>query len=143
MNTEFRKAAIPSEIRSLAAFDRKVFPTDFFPPSEWKRYESYWLVLDGRKIGCCAFERQGDTLYIATTGILPVYQGKGFGQLLKAWEIAWARHHGFKRIETHSRQSNKAMIALNKKYGFRKTKRIPAYYEDPDEPAVVMTLNLT
>jgi ribosomal-protein-alanine N-acetyltransferase len=143
VNTEFRRAVLPDELRSLTAFDRKVFPTDYFPPSEWKQYESYWLLLDGRKIGCCAFEKQGEILYIATTGILPAFQRKGFGQLMKAWQIAWARQQGFRRLITNSRKSNEAMIALNKKFGFRKVHIVPNYYENPKEQAIVMDLKLS
>ncbi len=142
MNTEFRPAEIPRELRSLCAFDRKVFPGDHFPPSEWKTYETYWMLVDGRKIGCCAFDNQGDTLYIATTGILPAYQRLGFGRLLKAWEVAYARRNRFKRLITNSRQSNAAMIALNRMFGFRRVRTIKDYYDDPAEPAVVMELRL-
>ena len=142
MNTEFRKAVIPDEIRSLCAFDRKVFPTDYFSPSDWKDFEAYWLLIDGKKIGCCAFERQGDTLHIGTTGILPAFQRMGFGQVMKAWEIAWARKNKFARIMACSRKSNTAMIALNKRFGFRVTGRVSRYYENPDESAVVMRLDL-
>jgi ribosomal-protein-alanine N-acetyltransferase len=142
VNTEFRKAIIPDEIRSLCAFDRKVFPSDYFSAADWREYEAYWLLVDGRKIGCCAFERQGETLHIGTTGILPAFQRMGYGQLMKCWEIVWARRQGFKRVMTCSRKSNAAMIALNKKFGFRAVGRVPAYYEKPAEAAVVMRLDL-
>ena len=143
MNTEFRRALIPDELRALCAFDRRVFPSDYFPPSEWKEYESYWLILDGRKkIGCCAFEIQADTLYIATSGILPAFQRLGFGRLMKAWQIAYARRNKFRRLIAHTRKSNTAMIALNKKFGFRQVKTIPHYYEAPREPAIVMEMKL-
>lgn len=142
MNTEFRKAVIPDEIRSLCAFDRKVFPSDYFAPPDWKEYDAYWLFVDGKKIGCCAFEKQGDTLHICTTGILPAFQRMGFGQVMKSWQIAWARKHGFSGIMACSRKSNTAMIALNKKFGFRVTGRLARYYENPVESAVVMQLDL-
>ncbi len=84
-----------------------------------------------------------DSLYISTTGILPRFQGKGFGRLLKSWQIAYARHHGFTRIVTNYRASNRRMIELNREFGFRVIRRRKAiYYEDPDEPTVVMELKL-
>jgi ribosomal protein S18 acetylase RimI-like enzyme len=155
---EIRSAALPAEIRSLAAFDRKVFPSDHFSTYQWRTYESYWLLLSKRKIGCCAFEphvdfrddlrddginphRQG-SLYIASTGILPKFQSMGFGQLLKAWQISYARLHGFTRIVTNTRKRNAAMIALNKKFGFKIVRTTPRYYRDPPDATVVMELSL-
>jgi ribosomal protein S18 acetylase RimI-like enzyme len=161
MKTQFRKAITPAEIRSLVIFDRKVFhdyPADCFDRAQWLDYESWWMIIDGRKIGCCAFQLHADfqddlredrdnppcrgSLYIATTGILPSFRGQGFGQLLKCWQIAYARHYGYERVTTNSRESNTPMIALNKKFGFRVLRTTPDYYVDPSEPTVVMELLL-
>ncbi len=107
-------------------------------------------MVDGVKAGCCAFETHVDfaedgdivpaagVLYIATTGILPRYQGQGLGAVLKSWQVAYARRHGFQRMVTSSRASNAAMIALNGRFGFQIARRIEGYYTDPLEAAVVM-----
>jgi ribosomal protein S18 acetylase RimI-like enzyme len=157
MRIEFNKAVLPAELRSLAAFDRKVFgKADWFPPDVWKAYESFWMRLNGKRIGCCALQEHVDfqddihgndvpgrgSLYIASTGILPEFRGMGFGQLLKNWEVSYARHHGFKRMVTNTRKSNSAMIALNRKFGFRVTRTTPRYYSDPMESTIVMELLL-
>jgi ribosomal protein S18 acetylase RimI-like enzyme len=158
MKTEFRRA-LPVEIRGLMAFDRKVFPeSDRFAKEYWKAIEAYWMLVQGVKVGCCAFEKRVDfqediredeancrmdaSLYISTTGILPEFQGKGFGQLLKAWEIAYARYHRFTRIVTNTRKGNRSMIALNRKFGFRIIRITPRYYSDPTDATVVMELIL-
>ena len=151
MKTEFRKANIRKELRSLMIFDRKVFPrSDVFSAEQWRDCRSFWLLIQDRKVGCCAFEEHVDftddpaagTLYIATTGILPAYRGKGLGSLMKAWQIAYARHQGFQRIVTNMRESNLAMKRLNERYGFQPLRVTPHYYEDPDEPTIVMELCL-
>jgi len=157
MRTEFRKAVLPGEIRSLMAFDRKVFPpSDLFDAAAWKTYESYWMFVDGVKVGCCAFEKHVDfqedvrgvnvprkgSLYISSTGILPKFQSQGLGALLKCWEIAYARHHGFTRIVTNTRKRNLTMIKLNRKFGFRVVRTTPCYYSDPADSTVVMELLL-
>jgi len=159
MKTEFRKALIPAEIRSLVALDHKVFSrADWFDPEDWRRYESWWMIVDNRKIGCCAFKRHVDlqddlreddenprlrgSLYIVSTGILPSFRCRGFGTLLKSWQIAYARNHKFERIVTNTRKSNKSMIALNKKFGFKILRTTPAYYREPSEPTVVLELVL-
>jgi|HubBroStandDraft_5_1064220.scaffolds.fasta_scaffold314638_2 ribosomal protein S18 acetylase RimI-like enzyme len=154
MKTEFRKAVLPLEIEGLLAFDRKVFPSaDRFDRAYWSKCESYWLLVGNIKVGCCAFEKHIDfhgdsgeaphrkgSLYISTTGILPRFQKRGFGALLKSWEIAYARYHGFNRVITTCRKSNTHMIQLNRRFGFKKVRTVPYYYEK--ESAVLMELLL-
>jgi len=143
MKTEFRKAIVPREIDALLAFDRKVFPkADRFDRTYWRECEPYWLIVGRTKVGCCAFEKRKESLYISTTGILPQFQKRGFGPLLKAWEIAYARYHGCKRILTNCRKRNTRMIALNRQFGFRIVRTIPGYYEEPADSSVLMELLL-
>jgi len=159
MRTEFRKAVLPREIRSLMAFDRKVFPrSDLFTADYWRSCVPYWMLVDGIKVGCCAFEEHVDfrddentdginpprkgSLYISTTGILPKFRGKGFGNLLKSWEVSYARYHGFRRIVTNTRSRNTAIIRLNRKFGFRIVRTTSGYYSDPGDATVVMELRL-
>ena len=143
MKTQFRKAILPREIGALMAFDRKVFPqADRFDRAYWQTCESHWLIVGRTKVGCCAFERRKRTLYISTTGILPKFQGQGFGALLKSWEIAYARYHGFNRIITNCRKRNRRMIALNRQFGFRIVRTIPRYYLEPTDSSVLMELLL-
>lgn len=141
---------MPKELRSLMAFDRRVFPEpDCFDADYWKECEAWWLIVSGVKVGCCAFEKATKatnatkrSLYISTTGILPKYRKQGFGQLMKAWEIAYARRLGYRRLVTHTRASNAPMIALNRRFGFRIVRTTPDYYAEPAEAAVFMELRL-
>lgn len=159
MRVEFRRARVPGELRRLMEFDRAVFPrADLFPAEVWRELETWWMTVDGKVAGCCAFELNVDfqedlepelgnppmegSVWIATTGILPRWQGRGLGGLLKAWEIAYARHHGFRRIVTNVRSRNRAMLALNRKFGFRVVRRTPGYYAGPRDATVVMELKL-
>jgi ribosomal protein S18 acetylase RimI-like enzyme len=161
MHTEFRRALLPQEMRSLVLFDHKTFfqyPDDWFDRDDWNVYEAWWLIVNQRKVGCCAFAtyrnfqeelgevRQqtalGTTLYIVTTGILPAWRRQGLGTLLKCWQISYARRHEFTRIVTNTRKSNQAMIGLNRKFGFKVIRSMPNYYASPLEPALVMELRL-
>ena len=161
MNTEFRRVVKPKEIRSLVIFDHKAFqkyPADWFDRDDWKEFDSWWMLVNNRKIGCCAFDPHVDfqedirkdgknpyrraSLYIATTGILPGFRGLGFGYLLKCWQISYARYNRFTRVVTNSRKSNKPMIKLNEKVGFKVLRTTPNYYDYPREPTVVMELRL-
>lgn len=155
MRTEFHKARLPGDLAALVAFDRKVFSAaDRFPADYWKELQAYWMLVEGTRAGCCAFERHTDfqqdltgdnpklrgSLYIATTGILPRFQGRGFGRLLKAWQIAYAWQHKFDRIVTNTRKRNKAMIALNLSCGFAILRTTPDHYSNPKDATVVMEL---
>ncbi len=143
MRVEFRKVLLPSELPALMSFDRKIFPAaDRFDAAYWQDVESWWMFVDGKKAGCCAFERRGKTLYLSTTGLLPPFQGRGLGALLKSWQIAYARYHGFRRLSAHCRKSNKRMIALNQEFGFRMVRTIRGYYTGPGDAAVLMELRL-
>ena len=157
MHVEFTKAEIPEDVPALLAFDRKVFPKDdVFEKEEWLIDEPYWMLVDKARVGCCAFQPNRDfrddlakrnparkgSLYITTTGILPKMQGKGFGRLLKVWQIAYAKLHGFDRIVTNCRMRNAAIIGLNHSLGYRYVRATPHYYSGPDDATVVMELKL-
>jgi [ribosomal protein S18]-alanine N-acetyltransferase len=153
MNIEFKKAILPNDLEALCAMDVGIFgkyPADLFTPEIWQELETYWMLCDGEKIGCSSFIHHSDhdgtlrpgSLHIMTTGVLPELQGRGFGEQQKAWQIEYARQHGFLRTITNTRQSNHRMIALNEKVGFKKIMVVPDFYEEPAEPAIVMELQL-
>jgi GNAT superfamily N-acetyltransferase len=153
MNVEFRKAILPDEIEALCKFDHvafESFPADLFDAEDWAQYESYWMIVNGRTVGCSAFLHDVDydeqprpkCLYIVSTGTLPEVQGQGLGTKQKQWQIEYARLRGFEFIVTNMRQSNSRIMRLNEKFGFKARELVPGYYDDPDEAAVVMELKL-
>src|ERR1035438_8829710 len=147
MKIEFRKARVPNEIEALYEFDHiafEAFPADLFDVEDWAQYKSYWMIVDGRTVGCSAFLHDVDydaqprphCLWIVSTGILPDFHGQGLGSKLKEWQIEYARQRGFGLIVTNMRQSNTRIIRLNEKFGFKPRELVPRYYDDPDEAAV-------
>ena len=150
---EFKKAIVPDEVPLLCDFDRRVFgnfPDDLFDSEYWAELESYWVLSGGVMIGCTALqpnvdydeEPKSSSLFIASTGLLPEFQGRGIGNRIKEWQIRYAQEHEFKRIITNAREGNVASISLNKKFGFRVRERIADYYSNPVEAAIVMELLL-
>jgi GNAT superfamily N-acetyltransferase len=150
---EFKKAVVPDEIEALSDFDRRAFhlhPQDVFTPELWKRYESYWMVAEGRTVGCAAFlpdadydeRRRPRCLYIASTGILPEFQNQSFGKQLKQWEIEFAKERGFERLVTLMRRGNDRIIRLNTSLGFVVRQDARFVYSN-GEPGVVMELELS
>jgi hypothetical protein len=46
------------------------------------------MIVDGVKVGCCAFEPNGSTLVRRIHRDLPDFQGRGLGKRFKRWQIA-------------------------------------------------------
>lgn len=150
---EFRKVVVPDELAQLMEFDRKAFaqyPADLFDERTWMALLSYWLIVDGVIVGCTALEAHRDydgssrpgALFITSTGVLPEFQGRGYGTLQKQWQIEYARKNSFNTVITNMRESNQRIIRLNEQFGFVRTRLHPGYYRDPDEAALVMELQL-
>ena len=146
MELEFRRVDVEKELRRLRDFDKKVFPAaDLFPASFWRVAEVYWMLVDGKRVGCCALQDElgaDGVLAISSTGILPAWQGIGLGRVMKAWQVAYARRHGYGRVVTETRASNERMIRLNQAFGFRIVRTTPGFYFDPEEAAMEMELVL-
>jgi GNAT superfamily N-acetyltransferase len=150
---EFRQVIIADEMELLCELDRKIFhahPADLFAPEDWAQFESYWMIVDGQIVGCSAFVRDTDyddnprpgCLHIMTTGILPELRRTGLGLKQKQWQIEFAKQQGFRTIVTNTRESNLPMLKLNLKLGFTIRETAPHFYFEPDEPAIVMELQL-
>ena len=149
---EFKRVVIPDEIEALCDFDRKVFvryPQDVFSPQWWEKCESYWMIADGKVVGCTAFLLNADydarprpgCLCIDSTGVLPEFQGRGFGRQQKEWQIRYARNEGFTEIVTVMRKGNTRIVRLNESLGFT-LRRIDDHYYPDGEPGIVMELRL-
>jgi GNAT superfamily N-acetyltransferase len=150
----FRKVAFPEEIAAVVAFDAAVFsehPGDAWGADDWASYDCYWMLLGKQRIGCCAFWPDTDfdevpspgCLWVVSVGILPSYRGRGLGRAFIEWQIEYARRNGFTKIVVNTRQSNAPMRAVCGRSGFRVREFVRDYYEDPDEPAVVMERTTT
>jgi len=150
---EFRPAKLTDDLEALQRLDAIIFadyPGDLFSQEDWLLFDSYWMLDNGRVVGCAAFLANLDfdfsprpgCIHIMTTGVLPELRGRGLGRKQKEWQIEYARSRGFELIVTNMRQSNLRMIHLNESLGFRFRQIAPGYYLDPPEDAVVMELRL-
>jgi len=53
------------------------------------------------------------------TGTLPEHRGRGFARHAKLATIRWAREHGIREIVTGNMSDNVAMLAVNRRLGYR------------------------
>ena len=52
------------------------------------------------------------------TGVLRAWRGRGIARALKAAEIAWAKEHGYERLETQNEERNEPIRRLNVRHGY-------------------------
>jgi GNAT superfamily N-acetyltransferase len=52
------------------------------------------------------------------TGVRRAWRGRGIAGALKAAEIAWAKTHGYERLETQNEERNEPIRRLNERYGY-------------------------
>jgi GNAT superfamily N-acetyltransferase len=158
MRIEMRPVDLATEAEAISEMDKKIFlPSDAFDdPARWEGYECFWIVVDGQVAGSVALAPNRDfggswekdtlcpgCLFIVTTGILPEFQRRGVGSFVKAWQIDFAKRNGFARISTNFRKSNLGSLRLNTNFGFKVVDEVPGYFSDPDEPTIVMELELS
>jgi GNAT superfamily N-acetyltransferase len=52
------------------------------------------------------------------TGVRRAWRGRGIAGALKAAEIAWAKEHGYERLETQNEERNEPIRRLNARHGY-------------------------
>ena len=74
--------------------------------------------------------------------VAPQYRIRGVGRLLLSESAQQAKALGATRLDLEVRPSNAAAIRLYRRTGFLETARRQAYYSDPVEDAVLMSVTL-
>lgn len=134
------------EVNRLSGLDNPgndaVFP-DFYAFSKnvfeaaWFRADTQILAAHGDEwVGLSAIGvyPENNYAYNAFTGVLREYRGRGLAQALKLQTILLARKEGVRYIRTDNDSNNAAMLAVNRKLGYKPE---PGYYKivcvlDPD-----------
>jgi ribosomal protein S18 acetylase RimI-like enzyme len=141
-----------TEVEAFASLAGEIFPEYArVPISSWLRYATFWIVIDGSRAGVFAFAKHVDIddatgsplmrrgcFHVTVEGLLPEWRGRGFGKQMKDWQIAYAREKGFSQIVLNCRESNRAALRLNNRFGFRKRAVIDYYYGDPIESSIIL-----
>ncbi|MDR7418239.1 MAG: GNAT family N-acetyltransferase [Armatimonadota bacterium] len=85
--------------------------------------EAYFLAKMGDVyVGLSQLKRsRGDPtlLHQELTAVVPPFQGRGLAVALKVLTVEYAQRHGYKTIRTFNSSRNAAMLAINRKLGFR------------------------
>ena len=91
-------------------------------------YGGYWLILD--------------EAHIANIAVNPRYRRVGMGELMMKYLITDCLSHRCERMTLEVRRSNTAAIRLYHKLGFVAAGYRPGYYNDNNEDALIMWLEI-
>jgi len=87
-------------------------------------FEGCMVALSGdRFIGVCTLLKEpADDSVLTTdvTGVDPAFRRKGVATALKLHGIEFAKRAGYARIRTYNESTNRAMLSINERLGFRK-----------------------
>lgn len=79
----------------------------------------FFILVDGDAVGTCAMYKLSEGVYeLAKMAVSPLFQGRGFGDLLMAAAEAWAREQSAHEIHILSNTVLEPAIALYKKHGY-------------------------
>jgi GNAT superfamily N-acetyltransferase len=105
--------------------------------SEWSHPditdEGSFVVLDGARpvsIAVLVVDPEGRLAMNSFTGTLPDYRGRGLARLVKVASIRWAAENGIERIVTANDETNAAMLAVNRRLGYRPVTEHHSYVKE-------------
>ena len=74
--------------------------------------------------------------------VLPEYRRRGFGRLLLAALVGFARAKEAVFVTLEVRESNTPAVSLYRALGFQQTGVRKNFYRDPTEDALILTLSM-
>ena len=86
--------------------------------------DTWFIVLDETEVaGLNNLWKTSQKTLIGTglTGVLRKYRRNGIATALKHKSLIWAKNHGYKFIRTNNAESNKGMLSINLRVGFKFT----------------------
>jgi ribosomal-protein-alanine N-acetyltransferase len=109
--------------------------------SSFKRYA---MVAEGRGdvVGFAVVRVVEDEAELESIVVASAWRGIGLGRLLLAESADQAKEAGATRLDLEVRESNAAALRLYLAAGLREVGRRRGYYRDPEEDAVLMSVNL-
>lgn len=137
----------PEDLDSVLAIERVSFPSVWSRESylrELRNRSSYYVVarLEGEIIGHAGMWIVPHEAHISTLAVHPARRRRKFGRFLLAHLIQVAAQKGVTHITLEVREGNLAAQRLYQQFGFESRGRLPHYYGDTGENALVMCKTL-
>ena len=111
-------------------------------PSWGERQITFGAIEDNEIIGFISADYVLDECTIFNIGVLPEHRRIGLGKLLIDELISEAKKHDFAFITLEVRSENIPAYKLYEKAGFTLCGKRKGYYKNPDDDALIYTLNL-
>ena len=161
-----KRRRVPVRIRPMTARDLKqvvAMETACFGAEAWPRQAfrellrafrqarptrgGLWVAEDsgsGEVLGYAGIEvsalwGEADIINIA---VAEQHRRRGVGRVLMAWIIRRCRRSGIELLWLRVRASNRSARRFYRVMGFAERGKFAGYYRDPDEPAVIMAMDL-
>jgi ribosomal-protein-alanine N-acetyltransferase len=79
---------------------------------------------------------------VINIAVAPAHRRRGVGRLLLEHIVSLCRRRGVPLLWLRVRASNRGAYRFYRRMGFQARGRFQGYYVDPDEPAVIMAMDL-
>ena len=96
----------------------------------------------GRVLAFCNYWRVADEVHLLKVATHPDARGLGLGGRLLGHIVGFGRLHACRLVTLEVRRSNDTAQRLYRRFGFKSVGIRPNYYNDDNEDAVVMILEL-
>lgn len=136
LDAVMRLAAVPE----APHWDRAAYES--FLSSSHPASQLFIAESPGKITGFAAARIALDTCELESIAVAPEARRSGIGAHLLANLIEWSRKQGAARVQLEVRAQNHSAIAFHRAAGFQSDGLRRAYYRDPEDDALLMSLSL-
>lgn len=144
------RPAAPADLPAILRLAAATPEASIWPPAVYESYiaeshpESRLFVAEkgGNPVGFLASQMMVGVCELQSIAVAPQHRRAGIGQSLLAALADWAARQGAVKIELEVRAGNYSAISFYARHKFQADGRRPAYYRNPEEDALLMSLPL-
>ena len=142
------------DVPAVLAIAAAVATAPHWPEFEYRRMLRVAKESPGRRGAWVGLDREGTVQGFAMAGQVagtaeleavvtaPGFRRRGLGRELTNAVVAWSRAAGASRLVLEARSSNQAALGLYAQLGFTEDGVRRAYYRNPEEDAILLSLTL-
>lgn len=146
------------DLRRVAALEAVCFGAEAWPLQSFKELLAafakaepsrgeMWIAEDpgtGELLGYAGVEVSAlwGEMDVINIAVAPEHRRRGVGRALLGWIVRRCRREGVPLLWLRVRASNRTARRFYRRLGFRQRGRFDGYYQDPDEPAIIMAVDV-